>query len=102
MNALALFWVTDSQSERSAGGPPPSGANASLDHPVYEMSLGKSSGHKGTDTSIEEMVPVNHRQSRHSWFPLVALDRSFRMLFVREPPPNETGTVDVEVGFQFD
>ena len=103
MNALALFWVTDSLSERSAGGPPPSGANVTLDHPVYEMSSGSASRHKGTEMSIEEMVPVNHRQSRHpSWSPFVALDRSFRMLFVREPPPNETGTVDVEVSSQSD
>ena len=49
------------------------------------------------------MVPVNHRQSRHSsWSPFVALDRGFRMLFVREPTPTETATLDLEVSFQFD
>lgn len=99
MNALALFWVTDSKSERSAGLPPP-GANATLDHPVYEMSSEMSSHHKGPPPSLGEMVSTNRRQSLHSWSPLMALDRGFRMLFVREPPPRETSTaLDVEVRF---
>ena len=67
-----------------------------MDHPVYEMS---SSRGKDPGTSIDEMIPASRRQSRQSWLPLVALDRGFRMLFVREPAPRETGTVDVEVGF---
>ncbi|KAF9792594.1 hypothetical protein BJ322DRAFT_59391 [Thelephora terrestris] len=93
VNALALFWVTDSISERSAAGPR-SGAGT-LDHPVYEMSSERS--HKDTGESTEEMVPTNHRRSRQSWSPLVALDRTFRVLFVREPAPRETDTVDVEI-----
>lgn len=99
MNALALFWVTDSISERSAAGPR-SGATATLDHPVYEMSSERSLKDPGAST--EAMVSSSHRQSRQSWAPLAALDRSFRVLFVREPEPRETGTVDVEVSFQFD
>jgi hypothetical protein len=99
VNALALFWVTDSISERSAAGPR-SGATATLDHPVYEMSSERS--HKDPGASTEEMVSSSHRRSRQSWYPLAALDRTFRVLFVREPEPRETGTVDVEVSFQFD
>lgn len=96
VNALALFWVTDSISERSAGGPA-TGTGATLDHPVYEMSLGASSRHKDPGASIDEMASVNHRHSRQSWSALVALDRGFRMLFVREPTPHDTGTIDLEV-----
>ena len=99
MNALALFWVTDSLSERSAGGPNMTGASVTLAHPVYEMSSRIS---KDPGSSFMEVVPPNHRQSRSSWFPMAALDRSFRTMFVREPPPKETGTVDVEVSPQLD
>ena len=102
MNALALFWVTDSVSERSEGPAHPSVTNATLDHPVYEMSLAMSSRNKDTGTFMDEMVPVNHRHSRLSWSPFVALDRGFRAMFVREPPPHETGTIDVEVSSHFD
>ena len=95
MNALALFWVTDSVSERSAGAP--SAVNATTDQPVYEMSSERISS-KGPGTSIEDMTPVTHRQSRQSWF-----DRGVRMLFSREPElHHETGTIDVEVSSQFD
>lgn len=94
VNALALFWVTDSISERSAAGPR-SGAGGTMDHPVYEMSSERS--HKDTGTSVHEMVSTNRRQSRQSWSPFVALDRGFRVLFVREPEHRETDTVDVEV-----
>lgn len=97
MNALALFWVTDSISERSAGAR--SGVNATMEHPVYEMSSERASSHKGPAASIEEMVPVTHRQSRQSWLPM-ALDRNFRTLFSREPPTRETATIDVEVSSQ--
>jgi hypothetical protein len=93
VNALALFWVTDSISERSAAGPR---SGATMDHPVYEMSSGGGS-HKDTGTSVHDMVSTTRRQSRQSWSPLVALDRGIRVLFVREPAPRETGTVDVEV-----
>ena len=97
MNALALFWVTDSVSERSAGAPSPSAANGTMDQPVYEMSSERMSS-KGPGTSIEDMVPVSHRRSRQSWF-----DRGVRTLFSRDPEPHhETGTVDVEVSSQFD
>ena len=98
MNALALFWVTDSISERSAGPPPP---GATLDHPVYEMESERSSHHKDPVTSLGGLFSTNpnRRQSRHLWSPLMALDRGFRMVFVREPEPRETGTVDVEVRF---
>jgi hypothetical protein len=98
VNALALFWVTDSISERSAAVPR---SGATLDHPVYEMSSG-GSHHKDSGVSVDHMVSMDRRQSRQprrSWAPLVALDRSFRVLFVREPAPRETGTVDVEVNF---
>lgn len=95
VNALALFWVTDSASERSAAGPR-SGPTGTMDHPVYEMSSSQRS-QKDTRTSVHQMVSTSRRQSRRSWSPLVALDRSFRGLFVREPEPRETGTVDVEV-----
>lgn len=101
MNALALFWVTDSISERSAAAPP-SGANAVMDHPVYEMSSDRATRHKDPDASIGEAVSTNHRQSSQSWSPLIAIDRGLRTLFVREPAPRETGTIDVEVSFQFD
>jgi hypothetical protein len=100
VNALALFWVTDSISERSAGAPP-TGASATLNHPVYEMTSESSSRQKDRRMSVE-MVRSNHRQSRYSWYPLVTLDRGFRALFVREQTPDPTGTVDVEVSFQFD
>lgn len=99
MNAVALFWVTDSLSERSAGAP--SGVNGTLDRPVYEMSSGGSARHKDPGTSINDMVSVNNRHSRHSRSPFSALDRSFRTLFVRESAPHEA-TVDVEVSSQFD
>ena len=46
------------------------------------------------------MVSTNRQQSRQSWSPLVALDRGFRVLFVREPEHRETSTVDVEVNIQ--
>ena len=92
MNALALFWVTDSQSERSAGAP--SGPSVTLD--IDEMSE-RSSRPKGPRTSADGMIPANRRHSHHSSSVLVALDRGFRMLFVREPVPPETGTVDLEV-----
>ncbi|KAF9650644.1 hypothetical protein BDM02DRAFT_3111949 [Thelephora ganbajun] len=95
VNALALFWVTDSRSERTAG-PTPSGANRTLDH-VYEMSPEVSSHDKDPGTSIDQMISANHRQSHHSWSPLVALDQGFRMLFLREPAPRETSTLDVEI-----
>jgi len=94
VNALALFWVTDSVSERSAAGNR-SGATGTMDHPVYEMSLERS--HKDSGTSVHEMVPTGRRQSRQSWSPLVALDRGFRVLFVREPERRGTGTVDLEI-----
>ena len=94
MNALALFWVTDSASERSAGAPP-SGPNMTLDR-IEEMSE-RSSHHKGPRTSTDGMIPANHRNSHHSSSLLVALDRGFRMLFVRESAPRESGTVDFEV-----
>lgn len=96
VNALALFWVTDSISERSAAGPR-SGATGTMDHPVYEMSSERS--HKDTNTSVRDMVSTSRprQQSRQSWSPFAALDRSFRVLFVREPECRETGTVDVEV-----
>lgn len=95
MNALALFWVTDSISERSAAGPPRSGATGTLDHPVYEMSTERS--HKDPSTSADEVFTTTNRQSRQLWSPFMALDRSFKVLFVREPAPRESGTVDVEV-----
>jgi hypothetical protein len=95
VNALALFWVTDSISERSAEGPPRSGATGTLDHPVYEMSTGRS--HKDPSTSTDEMFTTTNRQSRKSWSPFIALDRSLRVLFAREPAPRETGTVDLEI-----
>lgn len=94
MNALALFWVTDSVSERSAAGPR-SGATGTMDHPVYELSSRGS--HKDTGTSVHEMVTTTRRQSRRSWSPFVAIDRGLKGLFVREPERRETGTVDVEV-----
>lgn len=97
MNAVALFWVTDSQSERSAGAP--SGPSVTLD--VDEMS-DRSSRRKGPRTSEDGMIPANHRHSHHSSSLLVAFDRGFRMLFVREPVPRETGTVDLEVSPQLD
>jgi len=94
VNALALFWVTDSISERSAAGP--RSGTGTMDHPVYEMSSGGS--HKAIGTSVHDMVSTTHRQSRRSsWSPFMALDRSFRVLFVREPEHRETGTVDVEI-----
>ena len=104
MNALALFWVTDSVSERSTA-PPPLETNAVMDHPAQEMpsegvSRRKSQG-PGAE-SIEVVSTTNHRQWRQSWSPLMAVDRGLRILFFREPAPRETGTVDVEVGFQFD
>ena len=103
MNALALFWVTDSISERSAGPAHASVTNATLDYPVYEMSLAMSSRNKDPGASIDERISVNRRHSRQSWSPFVALDRSFRALFVREPTPtHETGTMDLEVSSQFD
>ena len=102
MNALALFWVTDSVSERSAV-TPPSGTNAVMDHPVYEMSSERATHHKDPGASIGQAIS-NHRQSRQSWLPLMAVDRGLRMLFVRdrETAPRETGTIDVEVSFWFD
>ena len=100
INALALFWVTDSRSERSTG--VPLTATAVLDHPVYEMSSRMSSRHKDPGASVGELVPTNPRLSRRSWSPLMALDRSFRTMFVREPAPRETGTIDVEVSLRFD
>lgn len=66
-----------------------------MDHPVYELSSQRSQ--KDTGTTVHEMVSTGPRQSRQSWSPFVALDRGFRVLFVREPEPRETGTVDVEV-----
>ena len=99
MNALALFWVTDSISERSAGPAHPSATGATMDYPVYEMSLAMSSRNKDPGASVDDRVSVNPRHSRQSWSPFVALDRSFRTLFVREPPPHESGTIDVEVSF---
>lgn len=95
VNALALFWVTDAASERSAAGPR-SGATATLDHPVYEMSSERSH-QKDPGASVEDMSSTGHRQSRQSWSPFGALDRGFRVLFVREPAPRETGTLDVEI-----
>lgn len=96
MNALALFWVTDSVSERSAGAQSPSAAGATMDQPVYDMSSERMSS-KGPGTSIEDMVPVSNRRSRQSWF-----DRGVRTLFSREPEPHhETGTLDLEVSSQF-
>jgi len=92
VNALALFWVTDSISERTAGAPP-SGPNVTLDHAIDEMSE-RSSRPKGSRTSTDGMIPTDHR---HSSSLLVALDRGFRMLFVREPVPPETGTVDFAI-----
>jgi len=94
VNALALFWVTDPKSERSAGAP--SGPNVTLDDAIDEMSE-RSSRPKGPRTSADGIIPTNQRHSHHSPSLLVALDRSFRMLFVREPVPRETGTVDLEV-----
>jgi len=102
VNALALFWVTDPISERSAGPPQPSTTNATLDYPVYEMSLAMSSRNKDTGTSTGEIVSVNRRHSRQSWSPFVVLDRSFRTLFVRELPRHESGAIDVEVSSRFD
>ena len=99
MNALTLFWVTDSISERSTGAPP-SGPNAVIEPPIYEMSSERFCHHKDTGTAIDEVVFTNHRQSRNSWSPFMALDRSFRTLFVREPAPPEASTVDVEVILQ--
>ena len=95
MNALALFWVTDSISERSAGGPP-SGPNVTLDYAIDEMSE-RSSRPKGPRMSADGMIPADHRHSHHSSSLLVALDRGFRMLFVREQVPRDTATVDLEV-----
>jgi hypothetical protein len=66
-----------------------------MDHPVYEMSSERS--HKDSGTSVHEMVSTGRRKSRQSWSPLVALDRGFRVLFVREPEHRETSTMDVEV-----
>ena len=99
MNALALFWVTDSLSERSVGAP--TGTNVTQGPPIYEISQG-SSRHKDPGLSIDEMVLVNHRQSRYSWSPFMALDRGFKTMFSREPAPRETGTVDFEVSSRFD
>ena len=93
MNALALFWVTDSISERSAG------TNAVMDHPVYEMSSERISRHKDPSASAGQVSSTNHRRSRISWSPFVAVDRGFRKLFDREPATRETGTLDVEVSF---
>ena len=95
MNALALFWVTDSVSERSAGAPSTT-ANATMDHPGYEMSSGRISS-KGPGTSVEDMVPVSNRHSRQSWF-----DRSVRVLFSRGSEPQEAETIDLEVSSRSD
>ena len=94
VNALALFWVTDSISERSAAGPR-SGATGTMDHPVYEMSSGGS--HKDPGASVHDMVSTPRRHSRNSWSPFNALDRGIRVLFVREPERREADAVDVEV-----
>ena len=95
MNALALFWVTDSVSERCAAGPR-SGATGTTEHPVYEMSSERSH-HKDT---VDETDSRGHQRARPSWSPLMALDWGFRVLFVRESAPRESGTMDVEVSFQ--
>jgi len=73
-----------------------------MDHSVYEMSSERAIRYKDPGASIGEVVSTNHRQSRQSWLPLMAIDRGLRMLFVREPTPRETGTIDVEVSFRFD
>lgn len=86
--------MTDSASERTAVTPSSGGS-----YPVYELSSERVSRQKGAGESSGDVSTERRKSSTPR--PFVVVDRGIKMLFGREPTPQQTRTsaVDVEVSF---